>query len=71
MATIKIDNIDYDLDSLSEETKNSLNMLQAAEREIQRLNMRLALAQTARAVYANAVKKGLPPNLAGSEIKFS
>lgn len=60
MPTIKIDDIAYDLDSLSDTAKQSLQMLQATEQEIQRLQLQTAIAQTARIGYANALKAALP-----------
>ncbi len=63
MPTLKIDDTEYDLDSLSVEAKNSLQMLKIAEAEIQRLQAQLAIAQTARNAYANALKSALPTPL--------
>ena len=60
MPNIKIDNQDYDLDTLSAEAKGQLISLQATEAEIQRLNIQLAIAQTARVAYANALRESLP-----------
>ncbi len=63
MPTIKIDNLEYDLDSLTEQAKSQLQMLQATEQELQRLQLQLAIAQTARNAYANALKAALPTPL--------
>ena len=63
MPTITIDNIAYDTDSLSPDARAQMQMLQAAEAEIQRLNVQLALAQTARNAYAKALKAALPTPL--------
>lgn len=76
MPTIKIDDIEYDLDSLSAEAKSQLQMLQVTEQEIQRLQLQLAIAQTARNAYANALKSALPTPLEqvqaqGETLKFS
>lgn len=60
MPSINIDNQAYDLDSLSPETKSQLQMLQATEQEIARLQNCLAIAQTARNAYAKALKASLP-----------
>lgn len=60
MPTIKIDNQDYDTDTLSAEAKAQLASLQMTDTEIQRLNVQLAIAQTARMAYANALKQALP-----------
>ncbi len=61
MATIKIDDKDYDLDTLSDEAKNQLASLQFVDNELQRLNAQAAVLQTARVAYANALKELLPP----------
>lgn len=63
MPSITIDKQTYDLDSLSQDAKANLQMLQATEAEIQRLNLQLAIAQTARMAYANALKAALPSRL--------
>jgi hypothetical protein len=60
MPTIKIDNKDYDTDTLSTEAKQQLQMLSITESEINRLQAQLAIAQTARISYANALKAALP-----------
>lgn len=60
MPTIRIDNTDYDSESLSNEAKAQLQMLQATDQEIARLNIQLAIAQTARAGYSQALKSALP-----------
>jgi hypothetical protein len=76
MSTIKIDNIDYDLDTLSQEAKSNLQMVQVVEQEIQRLQMQLAITQTARNAYGQALKASLPTPLEqvmaqGEILKFS
>lgn len=63
MPSIKIDNTDYDIDSLSDAAKAQLQMMQAVDQEIARLNLQLAIAQTARNAYANALKAALPTPL--------
>lgn len=55
MPTIKINDKDYDTDSLSAETKAQLEMLLATEGEIRRLQAQLAIAQTAKNAYAQAL----------------
>ena len=59
MAKITIDGKEYDTDSLSDEAKQQLQMLQFSEQEIARLQVQLALAQTARIAYGNALKSEL------------
>ncbi|PVX82149.1 DUF6447 family protein [Paraburkholderia unamae] len=60
MSTIIIDDIAYDLTALSEAAKQQLTNVQAADAEIQRLQAQLAIATTARAAYARALKNALP-----------
>jgi predicted O-linked N-acetylglucosamine transferase (SPINDLY family) len=55
MPTIKINDKDYDTDSLSAEAKAQLEMLLATEGEIRRLQTQLAIAQTAKNAYAQAL----------------
>lgn len=59
MSTITIDEKEYDFESLSEEAKSQLQMLQFSDQEILRLNEQLALACTARDAYALALKNML------------
>ena len=60
MTIIKIDNQDYDLEILSDEAKSQLGNLQFVDAELQRLNAQVAVLQTARLAYANALKAALP-----------
>lgn len=76
MPTIKIDNVDYDLDSLSNEAKAQLASLQFVEQELARLQAQSAALQTARIAYANALKAALPTptekmQAAGDSLKFN
>lgn len=59
MPTITIDGKEYDSDSLSTEAKSQLKSLQLTDAEIQRLQIQLAIAQTARNAYATALKSAL------------
>ena len=63
MPTIKINDIEYNTDSLNDTAKQNLQMLQVTEQEIQRLQSQLAIVQTARNAYANALKSALPTPL--------
>ncbi|WP_447955903.1 DUF6447 family protein [Vreelandella sp. EE7] len=58
--TVTIDNREYNLDDLSDNARNQLMNLRVTDQEIQRLNHQLAIAQTARTAYANALKQELP-----------
>ena len=63
MATITIDNVEYNTDNLSQDALQQLKMLQVTDAEIGRLNAQLAITQTARIAYANALKASLPVSL--------
>ncbi len=60
MPTVTIDNREFDLDVLSDEAKQQLTNLQVCDQEIGRLNVQLAISQTARAAYARALQEALP-----------
>ena len=60
MANIKIDNVDYDTEKLSDDAKAQLQSLQFVDQELVRLNAQAAALQTARMAYANALKEALP-----------
>lgn len=60
MPTIKIDGKKYDSEKLSDAAKAQLISLQATDAEIQRLNIQLAIAGTARNAYAKALQELLP-----------
>jgi hypothetical protein len=59
MATITIDNKEYDTDRLSDEAKAQLLSLQFCEAELMRYQALAAAAQTARIAYATALKSEL------------
>ena len=71
MPLIKIDNIDYDSDTLSAEAKAQLVSLQFCDQELARLQAQAAAYQTARMAYAKALKDALPTALIGDTLKFS
>ena len=75
MPTIKLDNVDYDTDKLSDEAKAQLVSLQFCDQELQRLQAQAAAYQTARQAYAKALQAALPSPLEqarGSEtLKFN
>lgn len=56
MTTIKVDDIDYDVESLSEDAKAQLASLQATEKRILETQEDLAILQTARNAYFVALK---------------
>lgn len=57
---IKINDQEYKIEDLSDEAKAELKGLQVAEIEMKRLNVQLALAQTARNAYMHALQASLP-----------
>jgi hypothetical protein len=57
---IHIDGKDYDTDARSDDAKAQLQAIQVTDQEIQRLNIQLAIAQTARNAYAKALGELLP-----------
>jgi hypothetical protein len=71
MPTIKIDNIDYDTDKLSDEAKAQLASIQFCDQELARLQSQAAAYQTARIAYAKALKEALPTAPIGDTLKFS
>ena len=71
MPSIKIDNVDYDTDKLSDEAKAQLVSLQFCDQELQRLQAQAAAYQTARMAYAKALQAALPTPTIGDTIKFN
>jgi hypothetical protein len=60
MPIATIDSKDYEVDQLSDQAKQHLISLQFVDAELQRLNARAAVLQTARVAYLNALKDALP-----------
>lgn len=71
MPTIKIDNVDYDTDKLSDEAKAQLVSLQFCDQELTRLKAQAAAIQTARMAYAKALQAVLPTAPVGDTLKFN
>jgi len=71
MPNITIDNIDYDLDTLSDEAKAQLASLQFVDAELARLTAQSAVLQTARIAYSKALQASLPSAFAGDTMKFN
>ena len=63
MPTIKIDNVDYDTDTLSNEAKAQLISMQFCDQELARLQAQAAAYQTARQAYSKALQAALPTPL--------
>jgi hypothetical protein len=71
MPTIKIDNQEYELDSLSNEAKAQLASLQYVDAELMRLQAQAAAYQTARMAYAKALQAALPAVPESDTIKLA
>ena len=71
MTIIKIDNVDYDTDKLTDEAKAQLVSLQFCDQELQRLQAQSAAYQTARMAYAKALQAALPAAPLGDTLKFN
>jgi hypothetical protein len=71
MPTIKIDNKEYDLDTLPDGCKAQLASIQFVEQELARLQAQAAVLQTAKAAYLQALQKSLPVVGGSDTIKLS
>ena len=58
--SISIDGLDYPIDALSDNAKAQLASVQVVDRRIANLQEELAILQTARIAYGNALKQELP-----------
>ena len=67
MAAITIDGKEYDVESLSDESKAQLGSLQYVDSELARLQSRAATLQTARIAYGRALKQTLEEGEAPEE----
>ena len=66
MAKVTIDGVEYDTDTMSQESRQQLEMLMMTEQRIRQMQAELAMMQTARQAYAAALKASLvPPPEAG------
>ena len=63
MTIIKIDDKDYDTETLSDEAKAQLQSLQFVDQELAKLQAQAAVVQTARIAYAKALKDVLGTEL--------
>ena len=73
MAKVTIDGVDYDTDTMSQESRQQLEMLMMTEQRIRQTQAELAMMQTARQTYANALKASLlaaPSPELGETFKF-
>ena len=58
--TITIDGKEYNAADLSQEARTQIMQVKVTDDEIARIQQRLAIAQTARTAYANALQSELP-----------
>lgn len=58
--TITVDGKTYEADKLSENARNQVANLRVTDQEIERVQQQLAIYQTARAAYAQALSRELP-----------
>ena len=73
MAKVTIDGVDYDTDTMSQDSHQKLEMLKMTEQRIRQMQAELAMMQTARQAYANALKASLvatPEAGLGETFKF-
>lgn len=61
---VTIDGVDYPVKNLSEEAKAQYVNLRVTDEEINRLRQRMAIAQTARKAYGDALLAALPEGAA-------
>ena len=65
MAKVTIDGFEYDTDTMSQESRQQLEMLMMTEQRIRQMQAELAMMQTARQAYA-----GAPSPELGETFKF-
>ena len=58
--TVTIDGTEYNVADLSENARNQVVNLRVTDAEIEKLKQQLAIFQTARKAYANALSEELP-----------
>ena len=71
MATITIDEKEYDVEALSDESKAQLGSLRFVDSELARLQAQVAALQTARIAYGRALKQTLEEGEATEEEEVS
>lgn len=57
---ITIDGTEYNAADLSDDAKQQIANLRVTDAELERLNIQLAIAQTARNAYAKALSEAMP-----------
>jgi len=71
MPIIKIDNIDYDTDNLSDEAKAQLASIQFCDQELARLQAQTSAYKTARIAYSKALQSALPAMPTSDTLKLN
>jgi hypothetical protein len=66
---VVVDDVEYAYDDMSENCKNQLKGVQAADRELARLNIAIALTKTARIAYMEAFTNDLPGPVTGEPLE--
>jgi len=59
MAKVTIDGAEYDMDALSDEVKATVASIRFVDEQLQEKRNQLAIADTARIAYGNALNKDL------------
>lgn len=67
MPNIKINDIDYDLNMLSEKAQTQVRNIRFVDQELSRLRAQSAVLQTARMSYASALLQALPASINAGE----
>jgi hypothetical protein len=62
MPKVTIDGVEHDTENLSAEAQNVIQSLRFVEQQLQQKRNELAVADTARAAYMQALKKSLAPH---------
>ena len=60
MPNVKINDMDFDLETLSDEAKAQIQNIRFVDQELGRLKAQIAVLQTARLTYASALQQALP-----------
>ena len=68
MPKIKLDDVEYDTEDMSDNAKAQLASLQFNEAHINRLKNELAIADTAKIAYVNALKRELDRLIAQNQV---
>ena len=62
METVKINEKEYNLDDLSDDTKSTIKSLAYVQAEIKRLEAKIAIHKTAQAAYAKVIEEAVKEN---------